>query len=121
MRAFTAEDLKKILDDHRLWRESCGEAGKRADLRGASLRGAYLCHVNLSGARGNRREVKSIHTIKYDVVWTDTVLAIGCEQHTIDEWLTFDEDRIADMASDARGFMRENRDLILRLIVGRVE
>ena len=44
------EKLDKILADHKAWRESCGNDGVRADLRGADLRGADLRCAYLSGA-----------------------------------------------------------------------
>lgn len=39
------ENLSEILNQHKLWLESEGREGKRADLSGANLR-----HANLSGA-----------------------------------------------------------------------
>ncbi|EKN5065689.1 pentapeptide repeat-containing protein, partial [Yersinia enterocolitica] len=35
-------DLNKILAEHKIWVESYGENGSRANLRGANLRGANL-------------------------------------------------------------------------------
>ena len=43
-------NIKKILDDHTLWRETGGEKGARAYLRGADLRYANLEGANLSKA-----------------------------------------------------------------------
>ena len=48
-------ELKAILENHRLWLESDGEQGKRAnlqgaDLDGANLRSAVLDSANLYGA-----------------------------------------------------------------------
>ena len=47
--------LKKILEQHKLWLESDGEKGERADLQGAylrhaDLRGAYLWRADLQDA-----------------------------------------------------------------------
>ena len=42
-------NLKQILELHRKWLNN-GDGGKRADLRGANLRGADLCYANLRGA-----------------------------------------------------------------------
>ena len=47
---YTPDQLKQILDDHREWRESAGERGKRANLSDANLSGAYLRGANLSDA-----------------------------------------------------------------------
>ena len=43
-------ELAEILDQHRLWVESGGESGRKADLCGADLAGAELTGVNLQGA-----------------------------------------------------------------------
>jgi len=42
--------IKKILDEHKLWLETGGKAGARANLSGAYLRYANLSGVNLGGA-----------------------------------------------------------------------
>jgi uncharacterized protein YjbI with pentapeptide repeats len=43
-------ELKVILDQHKLWIESDHQEGKRANLRGANLRGANLRGANLQSA-----------------------------------------------------------------------
>jgi len=48
----TPEELKQILADHLLWRQSYGDKGKRANLAGANLVRANLAGANLDGARG---------------------------------------------------------------------
>ncbi|MFK3840102.1 pentapeptide repeat-containing protein [Serratia sp. NPDC087055] len=45
-----ATELRKILDDHKVWVTSLRKSGSRADLRGADLRGADLRDANLCGA-----------------------------------------------------------------------
>ena len=48
MRKISAEELHKILQEHKKWR--MGDGGKCADLRNAYLSGAYLSGADLSGA-----------------------------------------------------------------------
>jgi uncharacterized protein YjbI with pentapeptide repeats len=43
-------ELAQILDEHKMWVESGGEAGAKADLTGANLAGADLTGVNLQDA-----------------------------------------------------------------------
>jgi hypothetical protein len=53
MRTFTADQLKQILDDHKLWLQKNGGSRAdlwRADLSRADLSGADLSGANLSGA-----------------------------------------------------------------------
>ncbi|HEI8866124.1 TPA: pentapeptide repeat-containing protein [Serratia odorifera] len=45
-----ATELRKILDEHKVWVTSLREKGSRADLCGANLRGANLCGANLRDA-----------------------------------------------------------------------
>ena len=42
MKKITKEEIQKILDDHKLWLETGGEKGKRANLTEADLREANL-------------------------------------------------------------------------------
>ena len=43
-------ELKEILEQHKLWIDTSGQGGKRANLRGADLRGANLEGANLRDA-----------------------------------------------------------------------
>ena len=43
-------ELAEVLDQHRIWVESGGETGAKADLCGVSLAKADLTGVNLQGA-----------------------------------------------------------------------
>lgn len=45
-----ADELRKILDEHEIYVESCGGSGSKANLRGADLRSADLRGANLRGA-----------------------------------------------------------------------
>jgi len=49
MKTYTSTELVEVLRLHRLWREG-DTNGKRADLGGADLRGAYLGGADLGGA-----------------------------------------------------------------------
>ena len=46
----TPAKLEKILTDHKLWLETDGKEGRRADLANANLTGANLHGANLTGA-----------------------------------------------------------------------
>ena len=50
MKKITKEELKTILEQHKLWLDSNGKKGKRADLTGAYLTGADLRCVDLTSA-----------------------------------------------------------------------
>ncbi len=80
------DNLKEILAKSRLYWETNGEDGVRANLRWANLRGADLSEANLSGVIGNKLEIKSGQIELFDFTYTFTHLWIGCQCKTIDEW-----------------------------------
>ena len=105
------EQLKEVFRLHKLWLEDHADGVKAnlrgaylrgSDLRGADLRGAYLGGANLGGANlryciGNSKQIKTIQTETYYITYTDKVMAIGCKQHTIEEWFNFDDETIDKM------------------------
>ena len=107
-------DLRKILDEHKIWIESFRENGLRAYLCGADLRGANLRDANLRGA--NLRDANLCgadlpdHTFvimgnKYPITITNgEYVRAGCQNHTVEEWRKYSKQEIADM--DGRSALR---------------
>ena len=99
-----------------------------ADLRGADLRGANLRYATLRGADlriaiGNGREIKSMQ-LDYTITWTKDALAIGCQQHSIADWLAMDYDTLRGLAPDVLSihkFYTKYGDLIKTLITNEVK
>ena len=115
------EQLKEVFRLHKLWLEDHADGVKAnlrgaylrgSDLRGSDLRGAYLGGADLGGANlyeanlegadlryciGNSKQIKTIQTETYYITYTDKVMAIGCKQHTIEEWFNFDDETIDKM------------------------
>ena len=50
MREISKQELDKIIDNHKLWLQSNGEKGERANLRYADLSSANLRYADLSSA-----------------------------------------------------------------------
>ena len=88
-----------------------------ADLRGADLTGAGLTGADIRRAVGNGYEIRSLRASPYTVVWTNTVMAIGCQQHQIADWWAFSDDRIDSMDSHALHWWREWKPK-LRILLG---
>ncbi len=98
-----------------------------ANLEGAYLEGAILAGANLEGANlegakivsaeGNGKEVRNISGLRYDITYTRQVLAIGCRQHTLKKWESFDDDEIREMDPGAEekalDFWKEHKKRIL--------
>lgn len=82
-----------------------------ADLSGANLHNTDLRYANLSNADlhnadlrwciGDMREIKSAQFDTYMVTWSKEALAIGCQQHPIEDWRQFDDTTITNMDRDA--------------------
>tara|TARA_R100000093_G_scaffold56402_1_gene29240 strand:+ start:82 stop:381 length:300 start_codon:yes stop_codon:yes gene_type:complete len=62
------QDFNKILKDHKLWLDSDGEKGTRANLSRANLSEAYLSEANLSGANLSEAYLSGA---KFDVNFRD--------------------------------------------------
>ena len=87
-----------------------------ADLRGATLKGATLRNVKINNTIGNLREIRSLQLDRYDVCFTSEILAIGCEQHSIERWKSFTYDDINSMDRKANEWWANWKGLILQSI-----
>ena len=68
-----------------------------ANLSEADLSGTNLFKTDMNGASGNIKEIKTIKVDTYPIVYTDKVIQIGCENHTIKEWFEFSDKEILEM------------------------
>jgi len=87
-----------------------------ADLRYVDLRGADLRDVNLRGCIGNMRKIKSMQFDIWMITWTDSVMAIGCQQHSIEDWKLFDDTTIDRMDPKALVWWHKWKDVIFTVI-----
>jgi hypothetical protein len=113
-------DLKTILEKHKLWLEGA-EGGERADFQYVDLRGADLRYANLKNAKisnciGDGRRIKNIIGLEWNISFTKDQLAIGYEQHSIEEWESFSDKRIAEMHSEALEFWGNYKNFILSTV-----
>jgi len=78
------------------------------------LTGADLLFVS-----GNQNEIRSIMISNvYPISYTSSVIQIGCEQHRIEDWWTFDDRRILAMGGkQALKFWCKYRDLIRQVVI----
>ena len=94
---------------------SCADL-RYANLGSTNLRDAHLRDAKLHHVIGNKKEIKTIQTDPWPIVLTKDVMAIGYEQHSIEEWRGFDDDRIASMDDDALEWSRTWRPIIEQII-----
>ena len=87
-----------------------------ANLHSANLSGADLSSANLRRVIGNMVEICSFQIDTYAVVFTKNILAIGCQQHSIDDWKTFSDEQISKMDCKAIDFWLKYKDVIFKLI-----
>ena len=103
------------------WADLRGADLQGANLQGADLQEAVLQGVNLCGATGNMREVKSAQFDTWPITWTRspdgvTTLQIGCQRHDLELWRKSDPRWIAAMNEDATGWWAQYRDVVLALV-----
>lgn len=99
----------------------CGADMSYADLSFTNLIGVDLSTAKLNYCIGNMREVKSMQIDTWRVVLCGNKLSIGCETHSVEEWASFDDERIAEMHAGALEWWAKWRHIVLeiaRLSVG---
>ena len=87
-----------------------------ANLNYANLYSADLSYANLRYAIGNGQEIKTIQTDPWPIVLTKDTMAIGCEQHSIEEWRSFNDAQINEMDASALEWAKTWRPVIEQII-----
>jgi uncharacterized protein YjbI with pentapeptide repeats len=88
----------------------------RANLAGANLAGAYLAGAKWRDGVIINRAPLQISGLHWMVYILDTHMQIGCELHTLADWATFDDRRIAEMdGRDALRFWKAHKVALLAL------
>jgi hypothetical protein len=83
----------------------------KTNLYEVDLRWAVLCEVI-----GNNKEIKTIQSGLWVINYTDTVMSIGCQQHNIEDWFNFDDDRINYMDINALKWWRKWKPILRQII-----
>ncbi|EHU1626660.1 pentapeptide repeat-containing protein [Acinetobacter baumannii] len=94
-----------------------------ADLRGANLFGANLRGANLRGANlrdADLRGAKAAPLIVYGLRWNVIIsglgkMRIGCQEHSVEDWKSFDDARITRMDSEALEFWNQHKSMLLNM------
>ena len=88
-----------------------------ASLWGASLQGANLEGANLCGCTGERERIKSIFiSDTYPITYTIDRIQIGCKNHSIEDWKSFDDYEISKMDYAALEWWNDHKDFIFKTI-----
>jgi len=87
-----------------------------ANMSGANMSGANMSGANMSGGIGNMIELKTLLLDKYVVTFSASHMAIGCQQHTIEEWFGFTDGRISQMDRGALEWWKKWKDFIFTAI-----
>ena len=82
-----------------------------ANLRGANLRGANLWGANLWDAKNSPLVINGLNWTVY--ISGTGMMRIGCQNHSIEDWKGFTDDRISQMASDALEFWNQHKTMLL--------
>ena len=92
-----------------------------ANLQGANLQGANLQDANLRGAnlRGaNLQDAKNAPMIITGLLWTVYIdstgmMRIGCQNHSVEDWKNFTDEKIGEMDSKALTFWNQYKSMLL--------
>ena len=87
-----------------------------ADFRNANLSDADLSDADLSNAVGNKKELRSMQIDTYSIVFTDSILQIGCRRYGIEEWANFTDSEISKMDNGALDWWKKWKDFIFKAI-----
>ena len=69
------DELRKILDEHKVYVESFGESGSKANLRGANLIGANLIGADLRGANLRGADLRGANLRGANLIGADLIVA----------------------------------------------
>jgi hypothetical protein len=90
-----------------------------ADLQYANLKDTNLQNTNLRWVLGDGKRIKTtIDRYRIVIMQEYGVMAIGCEQHGIDEWMNFSDGEIDKMDADALRWWEVWKPRIQQLIAG---
>ena len=82
-----------------------------ANLDGANLEGANLRGANLEGAKNSPLVINGLNWIVY--ISGTRMMRIGCQNHSVEEWKSFTDERISQMASGALEFWNQHKTMLL--------
>lgn len=83
-----------------------------ADLSDANLRYANLRDADFSGANLRYADLTIIQTNIWTIYIQKKHIRIGCEYHTVNEWLGFDHETISKMSSEALPWWKKWKPVI---------
>ena len=105
--------MRAVLDKINLRGANLSDADLRdADLRDADLRGANLSDADLRGA------AIIIYGLNWEIFITNNHIRIGCQSHSLADWIDFDDNKISFMHPNALGFWKENKEFIINKCKG---
>ena len=85
-----------------------------ANLRYANLRYADLRYADLRFIpTGDSSTIFCMNSNMYGIVVTKGVIAIGCQQHSVEDWKSFTDERISEMDTGALAWWRIWKPIVL--------
>ena len=112
--SISQDQLNLILALHIKWLRD-EEGGKRADLRGADLRGAYLTdakYYNLILTKDDK--FVQLNGLEYNIIFIQDHIKIGCKFYSKKQWVAFTDDEILKMdGKKGFDFWNKYKDMIL--------
>lgn len=87
-----------------------------SNLSRTTFKGVDLSECDLRDCTGNNRQIKTIQAGKYIVNYTTEVIQIGCENHSIEDWFSFSDEKIARMDDGALDWWKDWKPILKQII-----
>lgn len=94
----------------------CDADLEQADFREANLQNANLDRANICYVAGDGNTIKSFLIHPYYIVIAKDIMAIGCKQYSIEEWMGFSEYRISKMDKGALKFWKKWKPILVDIL-----
>ena len=86
-----------------------------ANLRDTNLYGADLRYANLYGADLRGADLYILQTDIYTCWIQKEHIRIGCQYHSVDDWIGFDDEKISKMDKDALSWWKKWKPIIMQI------
>lgn len=87
-----------------------------ANLSRVTFEGVDLSGCDLLDCTGNNRQIKTIQAGKYIVNYTTEIIQIGCENHTIEDWFSFSDEKISEMDNGALDWWKDWKPILKQIL-----
>ena len=86
------------------------------NLSRTTFKGVNLTRCDFLDCTGNNKHIKTIQAGKYIVNYTAEIIQIGCENHPIEDWFSFSDEKIARMDDGALDWWKDWKPILKQIL-----